>query len=504
MGRDEYPADDCETLTDFGSVTGASDAAKHAALLALEHAMDLIEYGETPADPMTSVLLKEALSNAWRVGLDCSKEATEASAILGETVDRWDHILEELRDAISGATSAKAAVLNGDLDMLRTVRSRLKDCLATARKCRLPDPKLEDAERYRRWLTSAIQDLKGQIRVFCRIRNMPSYEVGCGPSVQVVDASTVEVPGLGAFVFDRVFCPDAHGSQAEVFEECRDLVESALDGHNVTILAYGQTGAGKTYTMLGTEGQEGVAFRMISELFRLVDNMRDHRDVQVSASMVEMHNNRLIDLSAGTGYVPRESIRDGEILETPVHDASELQGMLLRGLAQRTVGANAFNIVSSRSHFIFRIGVTVYNAETEETLYGKILLCDLGGAERLKRSDVSGGRQKEAIEINKSLTALGDVIQAITKKNPAIPYRNHRLTRLLQDSIGGSAKTVMFVNCSPAPCDLSETVMSLKYGARASKIENCGLASETLRRVRSCSPVRSPLDRMSSRSSICL
>jgi kinesin family protein C2/C3 len=433
--------------------------------------LDLIADETTTADPMTLTLLRETLKNAWSVGLDCNKEANEAAIILGGKVNRWDFILDELRDAMGDVASAEAA---GDVSLLCKVRSRLQTCLAAARNRSVPCAELEDAEKQRRRLTSAIQDLRGTIRVFCRIRDMPTREMGSASSLQVVDASTVEVPGHGSFRFDGVFCPDAHGSQAEVFEECRDLVESALDGHNVTILAYGQTGAGKTYTMLGAEGQEGIAVRVISELFRLVDN--NHRQVAVSASMVEMYNNRLIDLGMDAGYAPRETMHNGEIFETPVRDATELQEMLLRGLAQRAVGANAFNVVSSRSHFIFGIGVKTVNKETGETFHGKILLCDLGGAERLKRSDVSGDRQKEAIEINKSLTALGDVIQAITKKYTAVPYRNHRLTRLLQDSIGGSAKTVMFVNCSPAPSDLSETIMSLKYGARAGRIENRGFA----------------------------
>jgi kinesin family protein C2/C3 len=470
--------------------------------------MDCVVDGNLAAlDPTATSLLREALINAWSVGLDCSKEAALAEAVLGEKISRWDFVLEELRGAAGDAAAAEAAVRNGDVNYLCGIQSRLREGLATARKCKLPGSKLEDAERHRRWVSSVIQDLKGQIRVFCRIRDMPLNRQ-CGlefsaPPLKVVDATTVEVQGVGAFIFDRVFSPDNGGSQAEVFEECRDLVESAVDGHNVTIFAYGQTGAGKTYTMLGTDGQEGVAFRVISDLFWLADCMRQDHRVEVCATMVEMYNNRLFDLGIGAGgrggaLGPREALRDGEVLETPVQSASELQSLLVRGLAQRAVGANAFNIVSSRSHFVFGIHVTTTNCETGEAWRGKILLCDLGGAERLKRSDVTGDRQKEAIEINKSLTALGDVIEAITKKQPAVPYRNHRLTRLLQDSVGGAAKTVMFVNCSPAPCDLSETIMSLKYGARANRIENKGLAAETMRRLEtqrtsaSRSPSRSP------------
>merc|ERR1719221_1212026 len=137
------------------------------------------------------------------------------------------------------------------------------------------------------------------------------------------------------------------------------------------------------------------------------------------------------------------------------------------------------NIRSSRSHLIFTIGITSVHHATQETLSGKILLCDLGGSERLKKTEAMGSQRKEAIEINKSLTALGDVIEAVAKKQKQIPYRNHKLTQIMQDSLGGSAKTLMFVNCSPAKSNISETVMSLTYAARTKRITNLGCPSQT-------------------------
>merc|ERR1711920_1044911 len=118
------------------------------------------------------------------------------------------------------------------------------------------------------------------------------------------------------------------------------------------------------------------------------------------------------------------------------------------------------------------IRIVSVNLDTKEQTKGKILICDLAGSERLKKSQVSEEQQKEAIEINKSLTALGDVIEALTQKQKLIPYRNHKLTQLMQDSLGGTAKTLMFVNCSPASSNVDETVMSLKYATRAKKITN--------------------------------
>merc|ERR1719321_145400 len=130
------------------------------------------------------------------------------------------------------------------------------------------------------------------------------------------------------------------------------------------------------------------------------------------------------------------------------------------------------NSESSRSHLILSIKVKSTSLKTKETTNAKILICDLAGSERLKKSEVTGDMQKEAIEINKSLTALGDVIEALTKGGKQIPYRNHQLTQVMQDSLGGTAKTLMFVNCSPAESNVDETMMSLKYATRAKKIKN--------------------------------
>ncbi|CAK0891464.1 unnamed protein product [Prorocentrum cordatum] len=130
------------------------------------------------------------------------------------------------------------------------------------------------------------------------------------------------------------------------------------------------------------------------------------------------------------------------------------------------------NTDSSRSHLV-RASILCKNRLTSQSHQGKIIICDLAGSERLKKSESTGERQREAIEINKSLTALGDVIEALTKGHRVIPYRNHKLTQILQDSLGGSAKVLMFVNCSPASCNYEDrTLMSLKYATRAKNIIN--------------------------------
>merc|ERR1712228_706177 len=168
------------------------------------------------------------------------------------------------------------------------------------------------------------------------------------------------------------------------------------------------------------------------------------------------------------------------LTEEECHSPEQLADLLERGNKQRTVAATAMNSESSRSHLVLVIKIVSVNRETKEQMRGKLVLCDLAGSERLKKAQAEKDQEKEAIEINKSLTALGDVIEALTKGSKMIPYRNHKLTQLMQDSLGGSAKTLMFVNCSPACSNLSETLMSLKYASRAKKITNAVVRTSLL------------------------
>merc|ERR1719382_875490 len=160
------------------------------------------------------------------------------------------------------------------------------------------------------------------------------------------------------------------------------------------------------------------------------------------------------------------------LTEEVVKSSADLDQVVDRGNQQRTVAATQMNSESSRSHLVLIVKIQSVNKETGDKMNGKILIVDLAGSERLKKSMTTAENQKESIEINKSLTALGDVIEALTKTQKQVPYRNHKLTQLMQDSLGGTAKTLMFVNCSPASSNAEETFMSLKYASRAKKITN--------------------------------
>merc|ERR1711972_548712 len=222
----------------------------------------------------------------------------------------------------------------------------------------------------------------------------------------------------------------------------------------------------------------------IQEVYRVIENGKSRCSYTVMGAMLELYRNVLVDLLAkgdpGSSSKSKLNVKTDKsgcvvvdnLIEEECANAEQMNALLERGTEQRSVAATAMNSESSRSHLVLLITIVSVNYETKERLKGKGLICDLAGSERLKKSQVSEDMQKEAIEINKSLTALGDVIEALTAKSKVIPYRNHKLTQLMHDALGGSAKTLMFVNCSPASSNSQETVMSLKYATRAKKITN--------------------------------
>jgi len=351
-----------------------------------------------------------------------------------------------------------------------------------------------EEQKLRKRYHNQIQDMKGVIRVFCRFRPMIAREAGESPALRRVDAMSVEITrppphtDVRPFGFDSVF--DSDSTQEEVFADCRELVQSAVDGYNVTIFAYGQTGAGKTHTMYGTPQQPGLAPRSIQCLFDIMKKETPRgKTFKVKTYMVEVYKQDILDLLAdkpppskdgktakvglevkkdlGRGMMYVEGVKE-KVVTTP----EELMATLSEGEKKRHVTATKMNSASSRSHLLLSIIIECTVKDTGQILYGKITLCDLAGSERPKKSEVSGDALKEAIEINKSLSALGDVIEALTKGAKSIPYRNHKLTMLMQDSLGGSAKCLMFVNCSPAGSNYEETMMSLKWASRARQVTN--------------------------------
>ncbi|KAM7519914.1 hypothetical protein LguiB_018876 [Lonicera macranthoides] len=330
-----------------------------------------------------------------------------------------------------------------------------------------------------------IEDMKGKIRVFCRVRPLTQKENSEKERnvLSNVDEFTVEHmwrdDRAKQHIYDRVFGGNA--TQEDVFEDTRYLVQSAVDGYNVCIFAYGQTGSGKTFTIYGSDINPGLTPLATSELFKILKRDRNKFSFSLKVYMVELYQDTLVDLllpknakrlkldikKDSKGMV---SIENATVVSISTYD--ELKNIIQRGSEQRHTTGTLMNEQSSRSHLILSIIIESTNLQTQSVARGKLSFVDLAGSERVKKSGSSGNNLKEAQSINKSLSALGDVISALSSGNQHIPYRNHKLTMLMSDSLGGNAKTLMFVNISPAGSNLDETYNSLTYASRVRSIVN--------------------------------
>ncbi|KAK9678834.1 hypothetical protein RND81_11G235700 [Saponaria officinalis] len=345
--------------------------------------------------------------------------------------------------------------------------------------------KYVEEQKKRKKLFNEVQEAKGNIRVFCRCRPLNKKEQSIGYST-VVDFEGAKDGELAVmtggsnkkiFRFDRVYTPK--DDQGDVFVDASPMATSVLDGYNVCIFAYGQTGTGKTFTMEGTEQNRGVNYRTLEQLFQIAKERSDTFSYDISVSVLEVYNEQIRDLldtsiapkkleikqaSEGSHHVPG-------IVEAKVGDTKQVWEVLRLGSSARAVGSNNVNEHSSRSHCMLCVMVKAKNLINGECTKSKLWLVDLAGSERLAKTDVQGERLKEAQNINKSLSALGDVISALANKSSHIPYRNSKLTHLLQDSLGGNSKTLMFVQISPSEHDLGETVSSLNFASRVRGVE---------------------------------
>ena len=301
-----------------------------------------------------------------------------------------------------------------------------------------------------------------------------------------------------AFTFNHVFEPSA--AQESIFDGCMSgLVESVVKGYNATVFAYGQTGSGKTHTMgtnwaadkgetadLAADGaglgeDAGLIPRAIADLFGRIAAVEGGADCRCSASFIEIYKEEVHDLigePSESGALPSLPIRenpDGGLTLTgqksrTVANVGEAMSVLAEGARNRATGATAMNATSSRSHAIFTMALELRIGG--KTFSPKLHFVDLAGSERAKRTGASGSRLKEGIEINKGLLALGNVINALCERQHHVPYRDSKLTRLLQDSLGGNSKTLMLACVSPGDADLEETLNTLKYANRARQIKN--------------------------------
>jgi len=285
------------------------------------------------------------------------------------------------------------------------------------------------------------------------------------------------------FTFDRCFGPDS--LQTEVYDHTgRPIVNDVLEGYYGTVFAYGQTGSGKTFTMEGVQGDEdkkGITPRAVEHLFDEVQRCGDTEEVTISVSYVEIYLEKIRDLLDKSKVKANLEVRvdvkrgvyiDGAV-ETVVNSDAQLLGVLESGSKSRHVSATGMNLESSRSHAIFMITISKKNTKDLSVKTGKLFLVDLAGSEMVSKTQAKGEQLEEAKNINRSLSALGNVIKALTDgKSSYIPYRDSKLTRILQDSLGGSSRACLICACSPASWNMTETISTLRFGTRAKYIKN--------------------------------
>ncbi|TXG52642.1 hypothetical protein EZV62_021811 [Acer yangbiense] len=317
----------------------------------------------------------------------------------------------------------------------------------------------------------------------CRPLSKGEVSAGCATVVDFSAAKDGELGLLASgstkkfFKFDRVYTPK--DDQGEVFADATPMVISVLDGYNVCIFAYGQTGSGKTFTMEGTEKNRGVNYRTLEQLFRTAEERKETYTYNIFVSVLEVYNEQIRDLLATSPTSKKLEIRQASegvhhvpgITEAKVENIKGVWDVLQAGSNARAVGSNNVNEHSSRSHCMLCIMVKAKNLINGECTKSKLWLVDLAGSERLAKTEAQGERLKEAQNINRSLSALGDVISSLATKSSHIPYRNSKLTHLLQDSLGGDSKTLMFLQISPSEQDVSETLSSLNFATRVRGVE---------------------------------
>ncbi|XP_028609488.1 kinesin-like protein KIF21A isoform X4 [Grammomys surdaster] len=367
---------------------------------------------------------------------------------------------------------------------------------------------------------------ESSVRVAVRIRPQLAKEKieGCHICTSVTPGEPQVFLGKDkAFTFDYVF--DIDSQQEQIYTQCIEkLIEGCFEGYNATVFAYGQTGAGKTYTM-GTgfdvnimEEEQGIISRAVRHLFKSIEEKKTSAikngvpppEFKVNAQFLELYNEEVLDLFDTTRDIDaknkKSNIRIHEdstggiytvgVTTRTVNTEPEMMQCLKLGALSRTTASTQMNVQSSRSHAIFTIHVcqTRMCPQTDaenvtdnklisessqmnefETLTAKFHFVDLAGSERLKRTGATGERAKEGISINCGLLALGNVISALgdkSKRATHVPYRDSKLTRLLQDSLGGNSQTIMIACVSPSDRDFMETLNTLKYANRARNIKN--------------------------------
>ena len=447
-----------------------------------------------------------AALNAVYADLDATK--ARADAAMKETEDSHKKEIEQLQFDLS-VIKTRASKVQIDTDRSNISNEEEDDAVLRARieerDKRIADLENEllKGEQMRREMHNAIQELRGNIRVYVRTRpflpgdkqtdESPIDVTPDGESLTILDRRS----GLPLdFKFDKVFPPSA--GQEFVFDEVSDFIQSALDGYHVCLFSYGQTGSGKTHTMQGCGNgpMKGIIPRAVSKILDQARIMNKQKwNYKLSASFLEIYNESLKDLLTSMQRSNEKSNkknkslsikrnREGKsfvdgLVQIPIDVDDPFVGMQQLGALMsvasrsRSVASTNMNSQSSRSHSVFMLHLNGYNEDSGAIVNGTMNLCDLAGSERLDRSGAGTDAQrlKETQSINKSLSCLGDVFNALATGASHVPYRNSKLTYLLQDCLSGDGKALMFVNLSPTTASCGESVCSLRFAQRVNQVE---------------------------------
>jgi len=467
------------------------------------------------AEIQLQVLTTEHIATAAQLNAVCSDLAatkSSAQAALEEKEKEWKKEAHGLKFEITVLKTRgvvyqgeKVEVQSYDVEDEAVLRARIEE--RDARIAEL-ETQLTKGERLRRKMHNRIQELRGNIRVYVRTRPFLPADTrdrnACttsaidvlpdGESLFIKDQKSNDIK----FNFDKVFPPSA--GQDVVFEEVSDFVQSALDGYHVCLFSYGQTGSGKTHTMQGSGigAMRGIIPRSVAKILSQAQALQNQKwTFRITASFMEIYNEELKDLlihkkdkiltrnetrsrtklnikrgTDGKHYV--DGITKINIDTKNIQNGlSQLSELMSNAARCRSVAATNMNAHSSRSHSIFMLHLNGQNVDTGAIVQGALNLCDLAGSERLDRSGASSDqrRLKETQAINKSLSCLGDVFNALGSGSKHVPYRNSKLTYLLQDCLSGDGKALMFVNLSPTIPSCNESLCSLRFAQRVNQVE---------------------------------
>uniref|UniRef100_A0A8B9KXQ7 Kinesin-like protein n=1 Tax=Astyanax mexicanus TaxID=7994 RepID=A0A8B9KXQ7_ASTMX len=320
------------------------------------------------------------------------------------------------------------------------------------------------------------------IKVLCRFRPLNQSEIVRGDKfLPVFQENDTVILGGKSFAFDRVF--PTNTTQEQVYNSCaKQIVTDVLGGYNGTIFAYGQTSSGKTHTMEGKlhdPNNMGIIPRIADDIFNHIFAMDENLEFHIKVSYFEIYMDKirdLLDVSKTNLSVHEDKNRVPYVkgcTERFVSSPEEVMDVIDEGKSNRHVAVTNMNEHSSRSHSIFLINIKQEHIETEQKLCGKLYLVDLAGSEKVSKTGAEGSVLDEAKNINKSLSALGNVISALAEGTKVhVPYRDSKMTRILQDSLGGNCRTTMFICCSPSSFNEAETKSTLMFGQRAKTIRN--------------------------------